>query len=198
MTSSRHVLLRAALGGAALGAAWGVLARAWMRLVSTSPEFSWAGSLAIVVLAAVFGAGVGLSSAARRSRGWRRWLRLAVVPGMILFVGQGLPLLPAFALAGPLLGRRNPLAKGVAALSVVGPGVLFWWTERLDETTMLSAPLHVRLGLLLGMPAISVALAWAGHLVWGPLPQRQGAPTRASVDGVGRARPQQPTERLQA
>src|SRR5689334_14985007 len=114
MTSSRHVVLRAGLEGAALGAAWGVLARAWMRLVSTSPEFSWAGSLAIVALAAVFGAGVGLSTSARRSRGWRRWLRLAVLPGMVLFAGQGLPLLPAFALAGPLLARRSALAKGVA------------------------------------------------------------------------------------
>ena len=198
MTGSRHGLLRAALWGAALGTAWGVLARAWMRLVSTSPEFSWAGTLAIVVLAAVFGAGVGLSAAARRRRGWRRWLRLTVVPGMVLFAGQGLPLLPAFALAGPLAGRRSPVAKAVAALAVVGPGVLLWWTERLDETTMLSAPLHVQLGLLLGMPVISVALAWAGHLVFGPLPQGEAAPRPVSVDGVGRARPQQAPERLEA
>jgi hypothetical protein len=191
-------LPRAALWGAAGGAVWGVAARAWMRLVSTSPEFSWAGSLAIVGLAAVFGAGVGLSSAARRHRGRRRWLRLAVVPGMLLFVGQGLPLLPAFALAGPLFGRRSLVAKAVAGLAVVGPGVLLWWTERLDETTMLSAPPHVRLGLLLGLPVISLALAWAGHLVWGPLPEQPVAPVRGSVDGVGRARPQQAAERLQA
>lgn len=191
-------LPRAALLGAAGGAVWGVAARAWMRLVSTSPEFSWAGSLAIVGLAAVFGAGVGLSSAARRRHGWRRALRLAVVPGMILFAGQGLPLLAAFALAGPLAGRRHPVAKVLAGVAVVGPGVLFWWTDRLDETTMLSAPLHVRLGLLVGMPVISAALAWAGHLVWGPLAQQQVALVRGSVDGVARPRSQQAAERLQA
>ena len=191
-------LPRAALLGAAAGAVWGVAARAWMRLVSTSPEFSWVGSLAIVGLAAVFGAGVGVSSAARRRRGWRRWLRLAVVPGLLLFVGQGLPLLPAFALGGPLAGRRHPLAKLLAALAVVGPGMAFWWTARLDETTMLSGPLHVRLGFLLGMPVISAALAWAGHLVWGPLAQDQEGSASRSVDRVGRPRPQQAAERLEA
>lgn len=191
-------LLRAAALGAAAGAAWGVTARAWMRLVSTSHEFSWAGTLAIVGLATVLGTGVGLASAARRHRGWRRGLRLAVVPGLLLFVGQGLPLLPAFVLAGPLVARRNLLAKGAAALAVLGPGAVLWWTERLDETTMLSAPLHVRWGLLAGMPVLSAALAWAGHLVWGPLPQERGAVSPGSVDGVGRARPQQPAQRLQA
>lgn len=191
-------LLRAAALGAAGGAAWGVAARAWMRLVSTSHEFSWVGTLAIVALAAVLGTGVGLASAARRHRGWRRRLRLAVLPGMILFLGQGFPLAPAFVLAGPLLGRRHPLAKGVAVLAVVAPGVVFWWTARLDETTMLSAPLHVRVGLLVGMPLLSAALAWAGHLVWGPLPKETGVAAPRSVDGVGRARPQEAAQRLQA
>jgi len=201
MTSSRHALLHAALLGFGLGAAWGVVARAWMRLVSTSHEFSWAGTVAIVVLAAVFGTGVGLAPAARRATGWRRWLRLAVLPGMVMFLGQGLPLLPAVVLAGPLVGRRHPLAKLAAAVAVVGPGVAFWWTERLDETTMLSAPLHVRLGLLVGMPAISAALAWAGHLMWGPLPRRPETtldpPPQRSV-GVAGPRPQQAAQRLQA
>ena len=196
MTSSRHAVLRAALIGFGLGAAWGVVARVWMRLVSTEHEFSWAGSLAIVVLAAVFGTGVGLATVARRLAGRRRWLRLAVLPGMVLFLGQGLPLLPAVVIGGPLLGRRNPLAKAVAAVAVVGLGVAFWWTARLDETTMLSAPLHVRLGLLVGMPVISAALAWAGHLLWGPLPPRRQVAGPGSV-GVTRPRPQQAAQRLQ-
>ena len=168
-----------------------------MRLVSTSHEFSWEGTLAIVLLAAVFGTGVGLASAARRMTGRRRWLRLAVLPGMVLFLGQGLPLLPAVVVAGPLVGRRNLLAKVVAAVAVGGPGVVLWWTERLDETTMLSAPLHVRLGLLVGMPVLSAALAWAGHLMWGPLKHRHEA-TRPGSVGLARPRPQQAAQRLQA
>ena len=197
MGTSRHALLHAAVTGLGLGAAWGVAARAWMRWVSTSPEFSWVGTLGIIGVAAVFGTGAGLASAARGLAGRRRWWRWAVVPVMVIFVGQGLPLLPAFVVAGPLVGRRHPLAKVVAGLAVVGPGVALWWTERLDETTMQSAPLHVRLGFLLGMPFICAALAWAGHRVWGPVPQRAATAPR-SVDGVARPRPQQAPERLQA
>ncbi|SDO64057.1 hypothetical protein SAMN04489867_0215 [Pedococcus dokdonensis] len=208
MTTSRHAVLRAALTGFGLGAAWGVLARAWMRMVSTEPEFSWSGSIAIVLVAAVFGTGVGVATAARRQRGRRRWLRLAILPGMVMFLGQGLPLLPALVVAGPLVGRRSRLAKAVAALAVVGPGVLFWWTERLDEVHMLSTPWHVRVGFLGGMPLISAALAWAGHLAWGPLPRPTAEtepetepvsePVSDSVGGFAGPRPQEAAQGLQS
>ena len=45
-------LARGAALGFALGAGWGVLARVWMRLITTDPEFSWAGTLMIVGLSA--------------------------------------------------------------------------------------------------------------------------------------------------
>ena len=52
----------AALGafgtGLLLGVGWGIAARVWMRLVSTVPDFSWTGTLVIVGLAALAGAGV--------------------------------------------------------------------------------------------------------------------------------------------
>ncbi len=166
---SRHAVLRAALTGFGLGAAWGVVARAWMRLVSTSPEFSWSGTLMIVLLGAIFGLLVGLSWQARQATGWRRWFRLLFVPGLILFAGQGLPLAPGFLIAGPLLRRRGLFARLGTLLAIVGPGALFWWTDRLDEETMLGAPVHVQLGLLFGMPVLATALALAGHLVLGPL-----------------------------
>ena len=161
-------MARAAVLGAALGAGWGVLARGWMRLVSTAPEFSWSGTLAIVVLAAVLGAGVGVGSVARHVSGWRRWYRLAVVPGMLLFAGQGAPLLPAFVVGGLLLRRRQVLARAGAVVAVVGPAVLLWWTGRLDDTTLTVMPLRAQLALLLGMPVLATLLAMAGHLVWGP------------------------------
>ena len=93
MPSSRHALLRAALVGSALGSLWGVLARVWMRLISTTPEFSWMGSFFIVVLGAVFGGCVGVAAEARRQRR-SRWWRLAAVPALILFAGQGMAFLP--------------------------------------------------------------------------------------------------------
>ncbi len=67
-----RVLLRGAALGFALGATWGVLARVWMRLISTEPEFSWVGTLSIVGLAAVLGAGVGVGRMPRDVRAARR------------------------------------------------------------------------------------------------------------------------------
>lgn len=158
---------RAAALGAVLGAAWGGLARGWMRLVSTAPEFSWTGTSLIVGLAALLGAGVGVCAAARGRSGWRRWCRCAVLPGMLLFAGQGAPLLPGFVVGGLLLRRRHPLARLGVLVAVTGPAVLLWWTGRVDQTTMLSVPVRVQVALLLGMPVLATLLAFAGHLVWG-------------------------------
>ncbi len=159
---------RAGLAGFVVGAGWGIAARGWMRLVSREPEFSWSGTLLIVAISAVLGWGVGVSVAARHTTGWRRWMRLAVVPGMLLFAGQGAPFLPAFIVAGPLLRRRSHLAGLVAGTAVLAPAVLLWWSERFDEATMTSAPLRVQLALLVGMPALATVVAWAGSLAWGP------------------------------
>lgn len=169
MASPSVTPLRAGLVGLALGAAWGMAARAWMRMVSTSPEFSWSGTLGIVGLSAIVGLLVGLSWRARHATGWRRWFRLLFVPGLVLFAGQGVPLAPGFLVAGPLLLRRGLFARFASLLAIVGPGALFWWTDRLDEVTMLGAPFHVQAGLLFGMPLLATALALAGHLVMGPL-----------------------------
>jgi len=46
---------RALLTGAGLGLTWGVVARVWMRLISTSPEFSVVTTAFILGIAAVFG-----------------------------------------------------------------------------------------------------------------------------------------------
>ena len=76
--------------GLGLGLLWGVAARVWMRLINpTNPEFSWAGTLMILTLAALLGLGVGLLAAAK-VKGARRWWRLAVVPGLLIFASQGL------------------------------------------------------------------------------------------------------------
>ena len=79
--------------GAVLGAGWGVLARVFMRLISTTPEFSWGGTLLIIGLSALLGAGIGVVAGARAA-GRTRWWRLAPVPGLILFASPGIVLLP--------------------------------------------------------------------------------------------------------
>jgi hypothetical protein len=185
-----HPVLHATLAGLGLGMAWGVAARMWMRLLSTSPEFSWVGTTFIIALAGVLGAGVGAATAARRLSGWRRLLRLSFLPGMLLFAGQGMPFLPALVVGGPLVRRRSILGKAVACVAIVGPAVLLWNDGRFDEETFLSAPLRAQVAMLLGMPLLGAALAWAGSLMWGPMrnPSRvDPPPSDAQSDSPERA-----------
>ena len=57
--------LRSAALGFAAGVVWGATARVFMRLLTTSPEFSWSGTLFILGVGAVAGACIGVVHAAR-------------------------------------------------------------------------------------------------------------------------------------
>lgn len=160
-------MLRAALIGLTVGVAWGLAARLFMRLVSTDPEFSWSGTLFILGLAGALGAGVGLAAEARAQRR-RRWWWLALVPGLLLFAGQGMPFLPAFVVGGALLRRPSIASRAFAGLSIVGPGVMLWWAERLNDETMLAAPTRAQVSMLVVFPLLAVGLALMGDRLWGP------------------------------
>jgi hypothetical protein len=77
-----------------LGMVWGALARFFMRLVSTTPGFSWEGTLAIVAMGAIAFALTGFTATAM-ARGWSGWWRLVAVPALLIFAGQGLAFIPA-------------------------------------------------------------------------------------------------------
>lgn len=159
-------LLRGAGVGGALGAAWGVLARIWMRLISSDPEFSWAGTLSILGLASVLGAGVGVVHVARRS-GRSRWWTLAVLPGLVLFASPGMVLAASFLLGGPAFGVRGRglrvlgvlvvlASVGLATFLLIGkpdPGA---GPPSLGDAVVFEA----------GFVAMAVTLAWASSLVW--------------------------------
>ncbi|MDB4102495.1 hypothetical protein N9549_00305 [Acidimicrobiales bacterium] len=51
--------------GAAAGVALGVIARAWMRWISTDPEFSWVRTIAIVASFTIFAAVQSAAAVAR-------------------------------------------------------------------------------------------------------------------------------------
>ena len=146
--------------GFALGAGWGVLARVWMRLVSTAPSFSWTGTMLIVGFAALAGALLGLVHAARVHRRGRLW-RLAALPGLVLFMGQGLPLLPSLVLGGWAWSGRGPVALRVlAAVPLLVVPVLLWQSmPRIDQ--LLLEPVSAIGGFIV----LEVALAAAGA-VW--------------------------------
>lgn len=101
-------LLAAGLvGGAVLGA----IARAWMRWVSTDPQFTWSGTLAIVIGFAWFGVFQALAENGRR-RGWRRTgltvVRVLGVVGILpLFAAAGGVMAPTVILGGLARWRRD-------------------------------------------------------------------------------------------
>ncbi len=156
--------------GLTLGFAWGALARVYMRLVSTVPEFSWTGTLFIVGLAGVLGALLGVVHAARGRRG-RVWWRLAVLPGLLLFAGPGLVLLPALLLGGFAWGCRAwwP-ARVLAAVVVAAVPVVLWVTTPALDRVGVSAVVSVG-----GFWVLSLALAAAGSTWFRRWPTREPA-----------------------
>ncbi len=108
----------------AAGAVWGTVARLWMRWVSTDPEFSWAGTVMIIVAFSIFGMASGVA-AVLRSRRCRRWVltvgRLGGIVGtMPLFVGAGGLMLPT-VIAGGLAAWRRDWPRWLRALAgIVG------------------------------------------------------------------------------
>jgi uncharacterized membrane protein len=115
--------------GLAGGLALGVLARGWMRLLSDDPEFSWAGTLSIVIGFGIFGMAQTVPRAVRQHHdaGWRLGVSRVVggIGMMPLFVAAGAVMLPTVLAGGAATTRtRWPrplivLAWIVAALPMV-------------------------------------------------------------------------------
>ena len=108
--------------GGLLGFGLGAAARAWMRLISTDPEFTWNGTAFIVIGFTLFGAGQGGVLAARVGHGgWRRVMVARVLGGltiMPLFVAAGAIMAPTVVGAGLSTSRTDwrPLSRWVAAI----------------------------------------------------------------------------------
>ena len=112
-------------GALVAGVAWGALARAWMRIISTDPEFTVSGS---VFIAGAFGAAATCQSLAlvarRHPSTWvKRAARAVGIVGMFpLFIGAGATMLPTVVGGGLALGQREwprSLRLLVAALAAV-------------------------------------------------------------------------------
>ncbi|QNE19996.1 hypothetical protein F1D05_21380 [Kribbella qitaiheensis] len=108
---------RAASSGLLLGLCWGVAARVWMRLISSSPEFSWSGTGFIVGATAIGGLAFGVLYGVRQA-GRSRWWRLLGLVWLVVLAGPGIVFLPALLLGG-LLYRRPAWARLLGALGIV-------------------------------------------------------------------------------
>ena len=148
-------MLRGLLAGLGLGILWGAVARLFMRLLTDDPHFSWEGTLFIVGLAAGAGALVGLVRGALRS-GRSGWWRLAALPGLALFAGPGMLLLPAsVGMAMVLRGRAVVRVLGV--LVAAGTPLLFLVPDDSGEVAELGVAQLPGVALLL---LSTVVLGW--------------------------------------
>ena len=115
--------IRSTLIGLAVGAGLGVALRAWMRLVSTDPEFSWSGTGYIVGVFAVLGAMAGLVSAGRR-RTWGRLLfglrAMSITLSLGCFMAAGALMAPTVVPAALGWARSDWPRRVRAALILLG------------------------------------------------------------------------------
>ncbi|MEO7447473.1 MAG: hypothetical protein ABI336_04295 [Humibacillus sp.] len=169
-------MLRAAARGAAGGLCWGLLARLFMRLVASTPEFTWGGTLLILGLSTLLGVGLGLVVGARRS-GRSRWWRLAPVPGLVLFLSPGAVLLPGAALVAVAVAVRS--ARRRAVLLVVAVASVVVLARGLDAETAGQTSVAGAVGL--GLVVLSTGLLGLGLHEW----WRRWEPRRAARDGAG-------------
>lgn len=117
--------------GIMAGLALGIIARLWMRWISTDPEFTWTGTISIVLVFVIFGATHSFVFFAREG-GWsRRKLNLirlvAIFFTLPLFGAAGAQMLPT-VLTGSLARWRTDWWKWVRVLlgicSVVIPIII--------------------------------------------------------------------------
>ena len=156
-------MLRAAGRGALAGLAWGLLARLFMRLISTTPEFTWSGTLLILGFSTVLGLGLGLVVGARHA-GRSRWWRLAPVPGLVLFASPGLTLVPGAVLVAVALAVRSLLVKGLLLLLAVVAVVVPSRGIDVDAASTDDTSLAGWVGL--GLVLVAVALLGVGFHEW--------------------------------
>ncbi|HJQ95426.1 MAG TPA: hypothetical protein VJ935_06940 [Acidimicrobiia bacterium] len=87
------------------GLLWGIGMRAWMRLISFDPEFSWSGTLFIIGASTLAGSMTGLAYRRWRLSRGHRW-RLLGFFFLPLGMAAGSVMVPTFVLGGLALGRR--------------------------------------------------------------------------------------------
>lgn len=147
--------------GATAGAVWGAVARGWMRFVSGAPEFTWNGTVSILIIFALFGLGQALALIVHRSgRG-----RAAPVVGHVVAIaatvplglGAGGPLLPSIIVGALALGSvaLRPQAR-LALVLVAATPTLFVLRQLLDDIEAWRAV--VGWGLMFG---VYLPLVWA-------------------------------------
>jgi hypothetical protein len=171
-------------GGLVAGLAWGIDARLWMRFISTNTEFSWSGTLFIVIgfgIAGLAQAGAYLGRRAGLRRPAMTVLRIVAVIGLLPLGGAaGASMFPTIILATLALTHRDwprwlrGLVGAVALLPALSNAITFF-----DELSLLRAVAGV-----LWFLAIYAGIIWAARSSLGPQLDGWRPPTAARVLGL--------------
>ncbi len=163
------LLLTAAL---VAGMAWGINARIWMRFVSEDPEFSWGGTLGIVVgfgIAALGQCGAYLGRRSGRGRPTLTILRTLGVATLLPLGGAaGSVMLPTFILV-PLIRTQRAWPRAIRGLLALFAcaGPVFVITDLFGTFGVVRAVAGI-----LWFAAIYAGIIWAAEFSLGP--QRDG------------------------
>jgi hypothetical protein len=160
------------LAGVAGGFVWGILARLWMRLIATDPDFTWGGTIFILIATSLFGLGVGGAAAGRRSL--RRWVRrvtrvLGAIPLILLSAGAGMIMVATIVPMTLALTERRwwkPVRLALLALSLLPAKVVVDGLAK-DFSGLKAA---IALVLYVGLAAVLV-IGW-GSIVGSRKPRK--------------------------
>lgn len=164
------------------GFALGVVARAWMRLISEDPRFTWNGTISIVGGFTLFGLTQSIVAVVRRRT--TRWWKLTGVRtiggvGMLpLFVAGGALMFPTVAGCGLASARSewSKASRGLCLVVAAGP-VLFVGADLIGK---FGWSLHTLAGFVM-MLAVYATVIWATRFTFAALHADSPAPPRAKT-----------------
>lgn len=153
------------LAGASCGIALGAVARLWMRWISVDPEFSWAGTIGILVSFSVFATAQSIAAVVRVRRARPGVIVSARVGAGLLSAGlfgaAGAMMLPTVVFGSIAVWRpqmRRPIRALVSVLAI--PGVVIVLMGIADDHGWGIGALG-RMVVFVGIYAIVIAATWA-------------------------------------
>jgi hypothetical protein len=164
--SAARALAFGFVGGLLLG----VFARAWMRLIATQPEFTWSGSIGVVIGFAIFGLTQSVTRVTRQRSSRRIILALVRVVGVLgmlpLFVAAGAPTMPTVVVGGLALARSDWRRSVRLVLAAIAAGPIVFVTRNLIHDFGLSTQ---TIGGIVGLLTIYVAIVFTTRSTFAPL-----------------------------
>ena len=172
------------MGGLAGGLAWGMIARLWMRFISTNAEFTWSGTLFIVIgfgIAGLAQSGAYLGRRANLARPALTAVRVVAVIALIpLGAAAGASMFPTIILATLALTQHTwprwlrGILFAVALVPTVATVLSFF-----GDLSLMRAVVGV-----IWFLAIYAGIIWAARLSLGPQHDGWRVPMAARVLGV--------------